>query len=92
MKVELLIDGKIEGKPKHLMPGDSLLFTAPGQLTVGRVAILEAERDDLRSRLSAWGLRVSKLEQTIRNMAAAESLDEAIGIAWRSGALNEEQP
>lgn len=95
-EVQIVVNGEPKGDPIYLVAGDSLLFTMPGKIVNGQLAIAEGYVDELMAKLtssfpSTFGAtsRVANLEQTIRDMAASESLDEARGVAWRSGALTD---
>lgn len=88
--VQVLVDGEPVEGVVNMAAGDSLLFTMPGKLVNGKVAIAEERITSLENQVRGWGMRVAKLEQAIRDIAGAASLDEAIGIAWRSGALHED--
>ena len=90
-KVEVIVDGKREGAPLHMVDGDQLLFTMPGSLKNGKVEILEAENHRLKQQVHGWGSRVANLEQVIYEMVHARSHLEAIGIAQRSGVPLEER-
>jgi hypothetical protein len=88
--VQIYVNGKPEGQALNVIAGDSVLFTMPGKLVNGRVAIAEEKATRLQEQVRSWGSRVASLEQTIREMVAASSHDEAVGIAFRSGALRED--
>lgn len=89
-EVQIYVNGEPEGDKFNLMAGDSVLYTMPGQLLNGRVAIAEASVKTLEERVRGWSAQAAKLGQAIREMAEAATLDEAIGIAYRSGALRED--
>ena len=89
--VQIHVDGKPQGDPMYLADGDQVLFTMPGILKNGRLTIAEERIAGLERQLRAYQEESAKYQKTIREMADAKSLDEAVGIAFRAGALRDEE-
>lgn len=88
-RVQVVVNGEPVGDAVNLRNGDSLLFTMPWHLLSGRARIAEWKIARVREALKAKHAEVVLLEETIREMAAAASLNEAVSIAFASGVLSE---
>jgi hypothetical protein len=81
MRVEWIIDGRPDGQPINVIPGDQILFTAPGTFIVGRAEIAERKyqlADERNSRLEAERHR---LIQQLEKIAAATTFRQALSLA-----------
>lgn len=93
MNLQVYLDGDLVAQSQigHIAMGDSIEFTFPGFEIIGsaRVVTFKQKLQESKDRLAAKDVEIEEIKRVIRNMTIAESLDEAIGIAYREGMLTD---